>query len=153
MPGLSPSTSQPELAVPGYPTSEMVKDKWTPHEHATLDLPIKTSKLLLKLDWEDPEEFDDALPILVKKIAENNGLIDVAEVTNIYQENHKWLSELLVTEWQAGSFRRVRRLSERPLCNLVDKFTWPVFLPGILHAGSTRSSSPSDDAAMSSPGR
>ena len=99
MPGLSPSTSQPELAVPGYPTSEMVKDKWTPDEHATLDLPIKTSKLLLKLDWEDLEEFDDALPVLVKKIAQNNGLIDIAEVTNIYQENHKWLSELLVTEW------------------------------------------------------
>jgi len=122
VPGLSPSTSQPELAVPGYPTSEMVKDKRTPDEHAALDLPIKTSKSLLKWNLEDPEECDDFLPILVKKIAQNNGLIDVAE-SNIYQENHKWLSELLVTEWRAGSFRKVRRLSERPLCNLVDKFT------------------------------
>ena len=118
MPGLSPSTSQPELAIPGYPTSEMVKDKRTPNEHVTLDLPIKTSKLLLKLNWEDPEECDVALPILVKKIAQNNDLIDVAEVSNIYQENCKWLSELLVMEWRAGSFRRVCHLSEHPLCSV-----------------------------------
>ena len=123
MPGLSPSTSQPDLAVPNEPTSEMVKEKRTVDEHATLDSAINASKLA-KLDLEDPVYREAALPGLLIQIAEqNNYTIDIAEVSKIIIQHRDWLTEFLVKGWRAGSFKKVRRLSERPLCTLVDKFT------------------------------
>jgi len=124
MPGLSPSTSQPDLAVPGEPISEMVKDKRTPDEHATLNSDINTNKLLSKIDLDDPEEREAALPVLVRKIAgQNNYIIDPVTASNIIAGHDDWLPDLLVMEWRAGSFKKVRRLSERPLCILADMFT------------------------------
>ena len=42
--------SQPDLAVPGQPTSEMVEDTLEPDVHAAFDIQIKNSFSLLLLD-------------------------------------------------------------------------------------------------------
>ena len=44
--------SQPDLAVPGQPTSEMVEDTLEPDVHAAFDIQIKNSFSLLLLDMK-----------------------------------------------------------------------------------------------------
>ena len=123
VPGLSPSTSQPDLVVPNEPTSEMVKEKQTVDEHATLDSAINASKLT-KLDLEDLVYHEATLLGLLIQITEqNNYTIDYAEASKIIVQHCDWLTESLVKGWRAGSFKKVRHLSECPLCTLVDKFT------------------------------
>jgi hypothetical protein len=151
------STSQPDLAVPGEPTSKMMEDKRKPNEHAAFDTNLNKGFPLTWLDTMMDEEQLGAilLSLLVKIAQQNNHTIDLAKAANMMkQERNEWLRDFLIGKWRDGSFTEVRRLSECPLCTFpVDKFTCPVFLPEILQPASARSSLPPEDLATAGPGR
>lgn len=149
-PRASPSISQPDLAVPDQPTSEMVEDTLEPDVHAAFDIQINESFPLLLLDLKD--SLEGTILSLIKTIAgQNDHKITVGNAEDIVNK-YKWLRRFLVEHWQERTFTKLRRLSECPRC------TFPVlratfFFPEILHPSSTVTSSSSTDAIMSGPGR
>ena len=122
-----PSASQPDLAVSGEPTSEMVEDKRKSDEHAAFDtdlnheFPLAYLMLSVGKEWSFPA----ILSSLIAKIAEqNNHKIDlVTALKMMEQKEYKWLRDFLIAKWRDGSFTEARRLSECPLCTFpLDKF-------------------------------
>ena len=151
----SPSISQPDLAVPGEPTSEMVEDKWKSDEHAAFDTDINDEfpLTLLELVMNMERPLTAMLSSLLEKIAEQNNhkIHLVTALKMMEQKEYKWLRDFLIAKWRDGSFTEARRLSECPLC------TFPVlratfFFPEILQPPTITPSS-STDAIMSGDGR
>jgi hypothetical protein len=125
-PRASPSISQPDLAVPGQPTSEIVEDTLEPDVHAAFDIQINKSFSLLLLDME--EQLGGILLSLLVKIAQqNNHTIDLATAAKMMQK-YEWLQDFLIGKWRDGSFTEARRLSESPRC------TFPVLRATIFHS-------------------
>ena len=117
-PQASPSISQPDLAVPGQPTSEMVEDKRKSDEHATFDaVIIKTypSQLLDNAIGNETPLEGLLLAVLVTIAEQNDYTISFATAENMMKE-YEWLRDFLIGKWQDGSFTEARRLSECPLC-------------------------------------
>ena len=135
-----PSASQPDVAVSGEPTSEMVEDKRKSDEHAAFDTDLNHKFPLTLLDIFMGEElFSAMLSSLIAKIAEqNNHKIDlVTALKMMEQKEYKWLQDFLIAKWRDGSFTEARRLSECPLCTFpLDKFMCPALLPEILQPAS-----------------
>ena len=116
-PGISPSTSRPDLAVIGEPTSEMVEDKRKPDDHVALDAQINdTFKLTQLLDEMDSKRLNYTLPSLLGEISQQIGHEMAVVDTYNMVSRHGWLRDLLVAQWHKKSFTKVRRLSECPLC-------------------------------------
>jgi hypothetical protein len=117
-----PSTSQPDLAVPGEPTSEMVEDKRKPNEHAAFDTDINKEFPLALLDLVIGVERQLGailLSLLVDIAQQNNHTIDLMTAANMMkQKEHKWLRDFLIGKWRDRSFMEARRLSECPLLYL-----------------------------------
>ena len=157
VPGIPPSTSQPDLAVPDEPTSEMVGGKL---DDTALDKQImdEFSSTLLStlLDMDMKRVLKATLASLLTAIAEQNNLTIKIWNAEDMLEHHEWLWDFLIKKWQERSFSEVRRLSECPLCQCafpVNKFMQPDFRSEILQPVSTTLPSPSEEAAMSGPGR
>jgi len=119
MPGLSPSTSQPEFAVPNDPTSEIVEDR---RDHDVLNKQINDR---FPSTGDTMAMCEGLLPSLLVNIArQNNITINIGTADNMIEEQYKWLREFLIEKWRGKSFTKVRRLSECPLCIFpMDKFT------------------------------
>ena len=119
-PRASSSINQPDLAVPGQPTSEMVEDKRKPDEHATFDADINKSFSSTWLDIIIGNQSlleANLLPLLVTIAQQNNYTIDLATAANMMeQKQYEWLRDFLIGKWRGRSFTEARRLSECPLC-------------------------------------
>ena len=136
-----PSASQPDVAVSGEPTSEMVEDKRKSDEHAAFDTDINDEfpLTLLELVMNTERQLTAMLSSLLEKIAEqNNHKIDLATALKMTeQKEYKWLRDFLIAKWRDGSFTEARRLSKCPLCTFpLDKFMCPALLPEILQPAS-----------------
>ena len=115
MPGISPSTSQPDLAVIGEPTSEMVEDKRKPDDHVALDAQINNTFKSTMLDQPTSILDFTLLALLMENSKQIDHEITVVDASNMVDQ-HGWLRDFLVAEWHKKSFTKVRRLSECPLC-------------------------------------
>jgi len=118
VPGIPPSTSQPDLAVPDEPTSEMVEGKL---DDTALDKQIMddfpSTLLSTLLDDEDMKiALKGTLASLLIAIAKQNNLTIKFGNAEDMLEHHEWLWDFLIKKWQERSFSEVRRLSECPLC-------------------------------------
>ena len=153
VPGIPPSTSQPDLAVLDEPTSEMVEGKL---DDTALN-GFSSTLLSTLLDDEDMKiALKGTLASLLIAIAKQNNLTIKFGNAEDMLEHHEWLWDFLIKKWQERSFSEVRRLSECPLCQCafpVNKFMQPDFRSEILQPVSTTLPSPSEEAAMSGPGR
>jgi len=152
LPGIPPSTSQPDLAVPDEPTSEMVEGKLDDtalDKQIMDDFPSTLLSTLLGMDMKKPFKKATLASLLTAIAQQNNLTIKIGNAEDMLQ-HHKWLLDFLIKKWQGRSFSEVRRLSECPLCQCafpLNKFMQPDFRPEILQPA------PSEEAAMSGPGR
>ena len=109
VPGIPPSTSQPDLAVPDEPTSEMVEGKL---DDTALDKQIMDDFPSLGMK----KALKGSLAYLLTEIAQQNNLtIEMWDAGDML-ERYEWLSDFLIKKWQERSFSEVRRLSECPPC-------------------------------------
>jgi len=123
VPGLSPSTSQLDLAVPNEPTSEMVQDKRKSCDHDALDRDINEDYPSILLDLAVPLRDSVLFSLLVAIAQQNRFTINVGRAEEMVQQKYRWLHDFLIGEWREKKFTKVRRLSECPLCTFPDKFT------------------------------
>ncbi len=107
VPGIPPSTSQPDLAVPGESTSEMVDDKLD--DHTALDKQIMDDYPSLGMK----KALKASLGSLLTEIAQQNNLTLMGNPADMFKQ-YEWLSDFLIEKWQERSFSEVRRLSECP---------------------------------------
>jgi hypothetical protein len=113
--GIPPSTSQPDLAVAGEPTSEMVEDKRKPGDNVALDAQINDT-FKSTLLGQPTELLESTLLALLKVISKQiDHEITLSDAENMANQ-HGWLRDFLVAQWHQKSFTKVRRLSECPLC-------------------------------------
>ena len=115
-PGISPSTSQPDLAVAGEPNSKMVGDKRKLDDHAALDAHINDNFKTSMLDEANIYPLNYILAALLGAISKQIGREITPVVTHTMITQYDWLRDFLVAEWRKKSFTKVRRLSECPLC-------------------------------------
>jgi len=113
VPGIPPSTSQPDLAVPGESTSEMVEDKLD--DHTALDKQIMDDfpSTVLSTLLDKKKALKGSLGSLLTEIAQQNNLTLMGNPADMFKQ-YEWLSDFLIEKWQERSFSEVRRLSECP---------------------------------------